>query len=693
MKFVKKVLEAIPQEPCPKIKGLKEQYQLIMTAKTAEYGSGCILVATFFNRSTKAPYCTAYCTKEKYIVKMHESGKWVSTSIQRIKLPQNDYSEISIYDTFIADKKHERVGIKFYGDKTAKNTFEAIENNCNERLFAKQSAKSQLNRLTTAEVMSALPPLPNDIEEQILDGPMRKSRYLFYCRKKSKNPLTGVAKQSYFGYCTHCKKESELYDIPQHKGEYICPYCGSEVTAMARNISRSKLVDECKYLVWGKTGTAVFARIFYVWRDYTYTPENIHTRFCEIERFYFNYGQAYKFYSEYDGFRRYGKEIIWTKANRVTEGCFYNDSYPRAQGFFTGTCAEHSHLDDYMELCTEKNKSSKPLCYLAEYVKHSGIEHLLGCGLFNLVYEKVNHYAEVSRFNWSAQRPRDILRVTQPELEKIAALQLSGKQIAVYKKLKPYGITLNKDENGTDMINFYAGLTEDSQKKLDTLGIARVIKYLKYQKRKAYQNNTSYNHVFYEWKDFLDAEAKLNYDITSEYNLYPPNLKKAHDKVTKLLREQIKLEDKKRYAAQNAEWEKQYNALKALCFTDGKLLVRPVKSREELIHEGEVLEHCVAGYADRVRTMRTHILLIRRVEAPNEPYYTLNISTEGNVIQCHGYKNDVDQPNHSRPQFIRDFEQLFLTKQVPKWLKAKKAQEKKERAKKPELTQRIQIAV
>ena len=74
-------------------------------------------------------------------------------------------------------------------------------------------------------------------------------------------------------------------------------------------------------------------------------------------------------------------------------------------------------------------------------------------------------------------------------------------------------------------------------------------------------------------------------------------------------------------------------------FIDGNLLIRSAASINELCEESKALSHCVRTYTDKVCAGKCAILFIRRIEAPDLPYYTLELSPNGNIVQCRGDHN------------------------------------------------------
>ena len=70
------------------------------------------------------------------------------------------------------------------------------------------------------------------------------------------------------------------------------------------------------------------------------------------------------------------------------------------------------------------------------------------------------------------------------------------------------------------------------------------------------------------------------------------------------------------------------------------LTLRPLASAEEVIREGNVLKHCVGGYAERYSLKRTILCALRPDNDPEIPWHTVEFSAEdGRMIQCRGMHN------------------------------------------------------
>ena len=48
-------------------------------------------------------------------------------------------------------------------------------------------------------------------------------------------------------------------------------------------------------------------------------------------------------------------------------------------------------------------------------------------------------------------------------------------------------------------------------------------------------------------------------------------------------------------------------------------------------------------------------MFLRKISEPDKPYFTVEVSNDYRIIQCHGYKND----KNGKPQEITEFEEQY----------------------------------
>ncbi|ASN68263.1 hypothetical protein 10S11_1, partial [uncultured Caudovirales phage] len=118
---------------------------------------------------------------------------------------------------------------------------------------------------------------------------------------------------------------------------------------------------------------------------------------------------------------------------------------------------------------------------------------------------------------------------------------------------------------------------------------------------------------------------------------------------------QIKIKENKKY---DEQIRNRVKSLQKYCFKYKGLVIRPAESSKELIKEGAALNHCVAThYTKSYAKGVTNILLIRKEEEPNKPYYTVEIRNN-NIIQVHGKGNCI--ANNEVKEFIEVFKESKL---------------------------------
>lgn len=92
----------------------------------------------------------------------------------------------------------------------------------------------------------------------------------------------------------------------------------------------------------------------------------------------------------------------------------------------------------------------------------------------------------------------------------------------------------------------------------------------------------------------------------------------VHDLLTKIFN-QHKMQINK------AKFKKAKNCYEKFLFKDENFVLRLPETNDDLVREGATLNHCVASYTNAFMENRSAILFIRRNDAPDEPYYTMEV--------------------------------------------------------------------
>lgn len=85
--------------------------------------------------------------------------------------------------------------------------------------------------------------------------------------------------------------------------------------------------------------------------------------------------------------------------------------------------------------------------------------------------------------------------------------------------------------------------------------------------------------------------------------------------------------------------EKSKNNAKKLSFANGVFVIKAPEALSDIVVEGSALHHCVKLYISRVTNGETNILFLRKREAPDVPFYTIEVDRCNVIQQVRGLSN------------------------------------------------------
>ena len=323
-------------------------------------------------------------------------------------------------------------------------------------------------------------------------------------------------------------------------------------------------------------------------------------------------------------------------------------------GKLDGTTVENSALGTYLKAA---GGDARPVEYLRLWQKHRNIENLIVQGCARMIAEAINretssYYertsAKLDWIDWKQKRPSAMLGLNKDEFRFCVQEEWTKNDLAKYKLVRAWEpvklpedwrllahhteYNLNKLCSETGMLpsvvgGHVMGLLRGN------LSVMRCLRYLARQKQDIPM-------LMDYWRMAVHAGA----DLRDEHNRLPKNLKHAHDRLDQLERIAKNEEEKRKKAAQiearRPKFEKTVKALEAWSWEDAGICIRPVHTEEELMDEGNALNHCVGGYGPTVARGDSCIFFIRRADRPKVSWYTLQVElTTLHVIQNHGKNN------------------------------------------------------
>lgn len=104
-------------------------------------------------------------------------------------------------------------------------------------------------------------------------------------------------------------------------------------------------------------------------------------------------------------------------------------------------------------------------------------------------------------------------------------------------------------------------------------------------------------------------------------------------------KEVIELFNSVRRKYENEKFIEKLSNVKDLEFEDENYKIVIPQNCEDLINEGTILHHCVASYIRKIINDLTNIVFIRKIEDPETPFFTVEISNYKTIEQIHGLQN------------------------------------------------------
>lgn len=466
--------------------------------------------------------------------------------------------------------------------------------------------------------------------------------------------------------CNYCGKVITFDDNPeylvqiQHDMKTHCPACGKEGFAICDSYNYSNSVER------GAGNFAIFRKgpdgTCYVYciricirldrqvggfavEDYDYT---------ETQRYIFADGYAYRYGRERFGYFD-GKEnravyryspweyrTKFTEPTWVIQGGFHDRAYcPIGTEDLGGTCLQYAQLD--------KLDGIALFLYIQFYLKHPNIEYLVKLGFQKMVQSWFTGYSMPipDWIDWKQNDVRKMLGVNAYELRRIREQNIDIADYHAMRKACPF-LSVEECFTYMNIVRYsygYLSLFEDDKHKRELL------RYIRRQNEK-YAVSKGFM-TLREYRDYLNECRELQYDRNAREIRFPRCLADAHtrtsDAVAALRLEALRREQARKAAEAQKKMDESNQKRSGLAFEKDGLMMRVPASVQEIVSEGAALHHCVGGYASRHAEGKLHILFIRQADAPDKPYYTMELSTEGAVVQVRGLRNC------DPPKAVRDF--------------------------------------
>ncbi len=589
-----------------------------------------------------SPQWTMFQTTDEYstLLSDEKGTRWQTSMFENLGRGYQFTSECAFYS--LADEQRVSRFCKI-PDQKGFDALSALQ--C--RLFYKRQAENRRKKdLKIIDRMKAVGALPRDMK-----GFMHREtmpQYIFYDYRRGKAAVNG--------YCTACKHEVETKGA-KHNTKGVCPLCGKPVTFKSRG-KRGNIIDRSTAQVIERTGeNELVVRFVKAYCRYPKqdTPElSVYenarlflrwdgNKIVKTEPYYWSYTR--------DGLTPWhkGERPVFSRwqYNFEADGCGY---------------LYHRNLDDALKNTPFRYSALKeyyfgdptPLYvakYLRDYLSYPMLEYLVKLRLYRLATYVV--YGENGRqfygnqvLNSSGKTVTEVLGVNKRHLPLLQEVNPGGQQLKLMKDLLRENIQPDK-ELLKWCSEYGVGDKENIIIPLRFMTPHRFMRYATEQfetHRKVSYSSSGYYSMSYllsDYADYLSMSEALDYDMKNSFVLFPKELKEAHDRVNDLSDEECSVAYDRKIAKAFAGLQNRYR------FEGLGLVVVPPHSAKEIIAEGQKLHHCVGRYVKDVVQEKCMILFIRKADAPNEPFCTVELKNE-DIFQARINNNGSPPPGVQR---------------------------------------------
>lgn len=458
-------------------------------------------------------------------------------------------------------------------------------------------------------------------------------------------------------YCTSCKdrwaEDGRRKRITfKHKYNDVCPCCGEHVQVRQMDRGRTSYYCWSNFAIIRTLGYNK-VRLYAVGVIQTFDEDILQPEFDAYlrEEIELSPGEAHRYKEKWVPIGGWD----WVELKTIREPAFYNSAFGYADNSYH-IIGEDELNQSFLKYGTSGIPAQPGLyvTYLCRLAQHPNIEYLVKGGFYSIAEAYLIGNRLNTRINWKSNDLKKMLHINRTELARLK--DHGAETYCMY-------ISFRRNLPGVDTVKCIDYFDEffNCDYYLDTIsqnyGVTwkETMDYLRKQK----QPQTSSRLAVQSYKDYLDECKKLKYDLTRQNVLKPRDLWSAHERTAKILSVVTAEEKSKRLAEKLRKSDKERKGFEYVDRLRGLVIVLP-KSINDIIAEGRMQNHCVAGYADRHAEGKLHILFLRRITEPKKPYYTMEVSVAGKIMQCRGYANNVEyNGGRPKPQEIKDFEEEY----------------------------------
>lgn len=604
------------------------------------------------------------------------SYEWSSSSLKTRYAVQFPYADGAMFASATSEKRV----LKYFGLKEGSGgqAIESFQSGIRERARLKALEKELLPIDRAMSVIGSDPPGLYDYAYKEILKPA-----LLYENSKNGKEMRCV--------CTECMTERILPKDKnlKHRKDYVCPFCGIKVKGLSVGKIPSGWTQETvKLCALERITEDLFVFRYFTAHEKYYVKRGIREKepLYEVGRDFYGIdrsGNGHDTYTRYEKMNRKGifrwwpspdngTRIKWSSMQTVSGLERYaNDSiiYPASvERALTGEEWKYFPLKEQITALPDRFYEFSLEAYRLHPVS---TEKLIKTGLYHIAAEVLYEYKKEVNENKT-----DILEIlglkTRSELKLLK--EFDSLKVLSYIQ-ESHGLPGQKELTAEDIRGrmLAENFSRTSLQKIHNAGVP-TRKFLKYMYKElglgevhftlTKQQITKCQNFITDYADYLDNLDTLMVE-KGKGNLYPKDLKRVHDITLEQVREYREAQKKKAESDIEKGIRKAFSEISAILLGAGfsesadhsftkkgsGLCVVVPSSKQDLVHEGSSLGHCVGvnGYDRMIAQHKCQIFFIRDAESPGKPYFTMEYRYGEHIInQCRTYHNEsYDNGKHA----------------------------------------------
>ena len=284
---------------------------------------------------------------------------------------------------------------------------------------------------------------------------------------------------------------------------------------------------------------------------------------------------------------------------------------------------------------------------LSRIASWPSIEYLVKMGFAPLVEDLLAGRADGKTINWRGKTAEKVLGMDR---QRIRAIRQSGVRADALFVGLTYQLREATPAPGVEEIGKACDLFRRSPQAVKDIYEAlalvpptqrwRALRYIEERARQAMkgtkQDEVRLREAPRDVRDYYRECSQLEIDLNETYYLCPKDFARMHAETSARIKTEADAKLDKTTAAWAEKLEPKYR------FSVLGLTLRPLRSAQEVIYEGNALHHCVGSYVQHYAGKGTILCALRPDTDPEKPWHTVEFSAkDGRLIQCRGRNNNT----------------------------------------------------